>query len=113
MTAPRQREMAGAIASGMRAFAVMPLALALTLALPCPGQAQLLVVQGKPMQITTDTAAYCGQLSDQVARAQAHAATVPPDVPRLATEGRRLCDKGLIRPGIERLRRAWMLLTVR
>lgn len=97
----------------MRLLPVVTLGLALSLVLVGPGSAQLLLAQGKPMEITTDTVAYCVQLAGEVAQAQQQASTVPPDVPRLAAEGRRLCDKGLIRPGIERLRRAWTLLTVR
>jgi hypothetical protein len=98
----------------MRSLPVVTLGLMVSLVLAGPGNAQLLFAQSSaPMVITTDTAAYCVQLSDQVAAAQEHATQVPPDVPRLAEEGRRLCDKGLIRPGIERLRRAWTLLTVR
>ena len=113
MTAPRQREVARAILFDMRVLPVVTLGLLVSLVVAAPGNAQLLFAQTKPMVITTDTAAYCGQLSAQVARVQAHTAKVPPDVPRLAAEGRRLCSEGLIRPGIERLRRAWTLLTVR
>lgn len=112
MTTPPQREVGHAMSLAMRSLPVVALALMLSMAPSGPGQAQLLFAQSKPMEITTDTAAYCGQLSDQVARAQLNSAKVPPDVPRLAAEGRRLCNKGLIRPGIERLRRAWTLLTV-
>jgi hypothetical protein len=97
----------------MRSLAVVALGLALSLVTAGPGMAQFLYVQGKPMEVTTDTVAYCDQLSAQVATAQEHAGdAVPADVPRLAAEGRRLCDHGLIRPGIERLRRAWTMLTV-
>jgi hypothetical protein len=32
------------------------------------------------------------------------------EVAMLSTEGRRMCDKGLVLGGIARLRRAWMLL---
>ncbi len=113
MTAPRQREVGYAMHLVMRSLPVMALALTLSMAPSGPGQAQLLLAQSKPMVITTDTASYCGQLSSEVARAQMNSAKVPPDVPRLAAEGRRLCNQGLIRPGIERLRRAWTLLSVR
>ncbi len=114
MTPPPQREVAHAMPLPMRWLPVATLGLIVSLVLAGPGNAQLLFAQSTaPMVITTDTAAYCGQLSAQVAAAQEHATEVPPDVPRLAAEGRRLCDKGLIRPGIERLRRAWTLLTVR
>jgi hypothetical protein len=97
----------------MRSLAVVTLGLMLSLVTAGPGMAQFLYVQSKPMEVTTDTAAYCGQLAAEVATAQEHAGDeVPPDVPRLAAEGRRLCDQGLIRPGIERLRRAWTMLRV-
>lgn len=97
----------------MRSLAVMAIALLVFLSPTASGQAQLLLAQAKPMVITSDTAAYCTHLSAQVAEAQDHAVTIPAAVPHLAEEGRKLCDKGLVRPGIERLRRAWMLLTTR
>lgn len=95
----------------MRSLPVAAVALLAFLVPTGPGRAQFLLAQTKPMVITSDTVAYCTHLSAQVAEAQQRATTIPPAVPRLATEGRRLCDQGLVRPGIERLRRAWMLLT--
>lgn len=101
------------MAGDMRSLPVMGIALMLALASMAPGQAQLLLVQNKPMEITSDTVTYCEQLSAQVAAARQKAAEVPADVPRLAAEGQKMCDEGLVRPGIQRLRRAWTLLTVR
>ncbi len=62
--------------------------------------------------ITTDTIAYCGQLHDRV-EAMMRAATVapPPEVVDLTTQGERMCDHGLARGGILRLRRALSIMT--
>jgi hypothetical protein len=71
---------------------------------------------GAPMRVTTDTAEYCGTLADQVARAEharRAAATAGQGMARveeLAAEGQQMCDAGLIRGGLVRLRRALMLL---
>jgi hypothetical protein len=54
----------------MRSLAVVALGLALSLVTAGPGMAQFLYVQGKPMEVTTDTVAYCDQLSAQVATAR-------------------------------------------
>ena len=97
----------------MRARSAVFLGLAIFLILGGSGKAQLFFAQDPPMEVTTDTANYCHHLGERVAAAERNAAEVPPDVARLASEGRRLCDKGLIRPGIERLRRAWRLLSAR
>ena len=59
-----------------------------------------------PMVVTSDTGAYCQTL---LARIRAHRA-LPPAVRDLQREGSRLCDEGLVRDGINRLRRALMVL---
>ena len=67
---------------------------------------------GGPMRVTTDTAEYCAQLAERVARAQlARPPTAPRDrralVEELAAEGEQMCAAGRIRGGLMRLRRAW------
>lgn len=56
-----------------------------------------------PLRVTTDSAAYCGELAERIA-AQPGAAQEP--ARSLAAEGQRLCDTGHVRTGIARLRRA-------
>ncbi len=56
--------------------------------------------------LTTDTPAYCTQLARQVA--DRHSQVL--DVQRLLGEGREMCERGQIRGGIRRLRRALVLL---
>jgi hypothetical protein len=59
-----------------------------------------------PMAVTSDTGAYCQILLAQI---RAHGA-LPPAVRDLQAEGRDLCNEGQIRGGINRLRRALMVL---
>jgi hypothetical protein len=56
--------------------------------------------------LTTDTAQYCAQLIKQVSERHS---TVP-DVVRLLSEGREMCERGQVRGGIRRLRRALVVL---
>ena len=56
--------------------------------------------------LTTDTASYCAQLAKQVA--DRHSTLL--DVQRLLAEGREMCDRGQVRGGIKRLRRALVML---
>jgi hypothetical protein len=63
-----------------------------------------------PMMVTTDTPAYCNDLAAQVAAAQRAHPAAQPEAARLAREGRQMCDNGLIRGGLLRLRRALLLL---
>jgi len=64
-----------------------------------------------PAVVTTDTPEYCQKLFDRVSQA-VHAATGPPpvEVASLSTEGERMCNDGLTRGGILRLRRALLIL---
>ena len=55
---------------------------------------------------TTDTPAYCTQLVRQLA--DRHSAIL--DVQRLLADGREMCERGQVRGGIRRLRRALVLL---
>jgi hypothetical protein len=68
--------------------------------------------QAPPVEVTTDTPAYCQRLSDQVGERMRELKTPPPaEVVRLSGEGERLCDEGQTRGGILRQRRAWLLIT--
>jgi hypothetical protein len=66
--------------------------------------------QSAPMEVITDTPAYCQHLSDQVSQKARAMEQPPPEVMRLSDEGERLCDEGQVRGGIMRLRRAWLLM---
>ncbi len=59
-----------------------------------------------PMVVTSDTGAYCQTL---LAEIRAYP-SLPPAVRELRQDGSRLCDEGLVRSGINRLRRALMVL---
>lgn len=66
-----------------------------------------------PMRVTTDTAEYCEALANRVE----HARQLRPvraealdQVRLLVSEGHQMCAEGLIRSGLVRLRRAWMIL---
>ena len=65
-----------------------------------------------PMEVTTDTAAYCQYLADRL-HDLVQAAPAPPshEVADLSTEGQHMCTVGQTRPGIMRLRLALMLIT--
>jgi len=66
--------------------------------------------QPAPLEVTTDTAAYCQRLSTQVGDRVKTLDPPPPEVVRLSGEGEKLCDEGQVRGGIQRLRRAWLLI---
>ena len=67
--------------------------------------------QPSPAQVTSDTPQYCLHLLDQVSEMVRVAEAPPPqEVMALSTEGQRMCDQGLTRGGILRLRRALMLM---
>jgi hypothetical protein len=67
--------------------------------------------EGPPVQVTTDTRAYCLHLLDRVSELVRNASEPPPDdVTTLASEGQKMCALGQVRGGIMRLRRAVMLL---
>ncbi len=67
--------------------------------------------ESAPAVVTTDTPEYCQKLFDRIGRAL-HAASSPPpvEVASLSTEGERMCNDGLTRGGILRLRRALLIL---
>ncbi len=61
--------------------------------------------------ITTDTAAYCRELSDKLAELIRIAPRPPEDeVLSMGAEGRHLCGQGQIRGGILRLRRGVLVM---
>lgn len=64
-----------------------------------------------PQQVTTDTPEYCVHLRDRV-REMIREAEVPPpgEVAFLSSEGQRMCDHGQTRGGIQRLRRALVMM---
>ena len=66
--------------------------------------------ESPPIEVITDTPAYCQHLSDQVGERVRALPSAPPEVIRLSDEGERLCDEGQVRGGIMRLRRAWLLM---
>jgi hypothetical protein len=63
-----------------------------------------------PLRVTTDTPEYCNNLAGRIAAEQRTHATAPPEVQMLAQEGQHMCDTGLIRGGLVRLRRALLML---
>ena len=86
---------AACLVAGMLAIGVVPVA----------GQSQ-------PQQVISDTPAYCLQLLDRVSELVRIASAPPPqEVTSLSSEGQRMCDQGLTRGGILRLRRALMMMT--
>ncbi|MBS0560548.1 MAG: hypothetical protein JSR21_10885 [Proteobacteria bacterium] len=63
-----------------------------------------------PEQITTDTLAYCRELAVRLEKMTGSAALIPATVLRLSTAGRDMCEQGLTRGGIMRLRKAIVLM---
>ena len=67
--------------------------------------------QPQPQTVTSDTPEYCLHLFDQVSEMVRGAGSPPPqEVTSLSTEGQKMCDQGLTRGGIMRLRRALVLM---
>jgi hypothetical protein len=69
------------------------------------------LAQDQPSEVTTDSAAYCTKLYDRVQQLR-QAATAPPsrEAMDLTAEGQHMCDEGLARGGVMRLRRALHIL---
>jgi hypothetical protein len=57
----------------------------------------------QPARVTTDSSAYCEELSERFAAQPGH---MPASAVTLAEEGTRLCRTGHVRTGIAKLRRA-------
>ena len=88
---------------------VAPAALWLLLGL-LPATGQGVAVESDRMQVMTDTPEYCWHLANEIAAARRETRSLPPEVRVLAREGERMCDRGLIKGGVTRLRRALLLL---
>jgi hypothetical protein len=65
---------------------------------------------GAPVRVTSDTPEYCETLAQRVARAEQARPNAPRQVEELAEEGHQMCNTGLIRGGLVRLRRALLML---
>ncbi len=65
---------------------------------------------GSEIRVTTDTPEYCETLAERVARDERARRDVPEQAAQLAEEGHHMCAQGLIRGGLVRLRRAWVML---
>jgi hypothetical protein len=65
---------------------------------------------GRPMRVTTDTPEYCDDLAGRVEAASRAHPVAAAQVQSLASEGRQMCNIGLIRGGLARLRRALIVL---
>ncbi len=63
-----------------------------------------------PLRVTSDTPEYCNDLAGRFAAEQREHSPAAPEVVQLAQEGQRMCDTGLIRGGLRRLRRALQIL---
>jgi len=63
-----------------------------------------------PLTVTTDTPAYCDGLAARITAERRAQVSAQPEVQSLAEEGQRMCDHGLIRGGLRRLRRALIML---
>lgn len=83
--------------------------LSLLIGLPSAG-GQDLPGAPDPMRVMSDTPEYCWHLAIEFSEAQRHTSGLPPDIRMLAREGKRMCENGLIRGGIRRLRLALQLL---
>jgi hypothetical protein len=67
--------------------------------------------ESTPAVVTTDSSEYCQKLVDRLGQAIQSATAPPPvEVSTLSTEGQRMCNVGLTRGGILRLRRALLIL---
>ena len=73
------------------------------------GAAATAPTDSRTMIVTSDSGAYCRTLSGAI---EAHG-TLSREVSELKTQGDGLCDEGQIRSGINRLRRALLVLTHR
>jgi hypothetical protein len=60
-----------------------------------------------PLRVTSDTPEFCAHLQRQFARVTVDKNSVPHESVTLAREGQRMCDMGLVRAGIARLRMAF------
>ena len=68
-----------------------------------------LQAQPAPVAVTTDTPEYCERMIERVATCP----DLTAEMHRLLDEGRHLCERGEVRGGIMRLRRAMLLVQAR
>jgi hypothetical protein len=71
-----------------------------------PGQ----TAPGNEARVTTDTPEYCESLAERVHRAEVARPNAMKQADELAEEGHHMCATGLIHGGLQRLRRAWLML---
>ncbi len=86
-----------------------PLPLLGLLLAACPAMAQPVPPGPPPPRMTSDTHEYCGHLSNEFARTLRTHPQASGESRMLADEGSRLCDRGHVRAGIMRLRKALRL----
>lgn len=60
----------------------------------------------RPMEVTSDSAAYCEHLAGRVMELRQRASAPQPEVDLLLDRGQQLCAEGRVRPGLNRLRHA-------
>jgi len=69
------------------------------------------LAQDRLPEVTTDSAAYCTKLLDRVQQLRLAASAPPPrEAMALTEEGQHMCDEGLARGGVMRLRQALRIL---
>ena len=71
-----------------------------------PAAAQAL----RPMEVTSDSAAYCQHLAARIVVQRQRLPAPMPEVDFLLDRGQRLCAAGRVRPGLNRLRHALLEL---
>ena len=70
-----------------------------------------LAAANRPLDLTSDTLAYCESLRERVSTLLRRVNGTPPaEVTRLRVEGQRMCKDGEVRGGVLRLRGAVLLL---
>jgi hypothetical protein len=84
---------------------IRPAALTLLMLVVSPCAAPLCLADEAPA-VTSDTLTFCRDLAQKVA--DRHSPL--PDVQRLLSEGRDMCERGMVRGGIRRIRRALVTL---
>ena len=60
----------------------------------------------RPMEVTSDSAAYCEHLAGRVMELRQRMPRPQPEVDLLLDRGQQLCAEGRVRPGLNRLRHA-------
>ncbi len=66
--------------------------------------------ESPPDQVTTDTLAYCHTLAARLDQLKTGSAHTPPEVNNLSVAGKDMCERGIVRGGILRLRSAIVIL---